>query len=328
MIGHAIHNKRLPLILTNQNDSVTERYTMVFDTPGKITDRIWLVGRRESCAYLVGGGNEYALLGGAMAYVAPDVLEQVNAFGIDEQNIRRIVILHSHFDHCGMVPFLKRRWPWATVTASQKSQDLLRKQKVIDSIEMLNQAMIAQNGIAGPEGTYDLHFSGIKVEAVVGDGDVLACSDLSLEILEVPGHSSCSIAVYIPEEKALFASDAGGIPFGDRIFTAANANFDLYQQSLEKMAAKDVDIHLAEHYGALSGEKGQQFLKKAIAAAAETRRSLEETYAETGDVAKTTQVLTDKIMGDAPVGFLPREVVAIVAGQMVNFIAKSKSPSA
>jgi glyoxylase-like metal-dependent hydrolase (beta-lactamase superfamily II) len=299
---------------------------MVFDTPGKITERIWLVGRRESCAYLVGDGSEYALLGGAMAYVAPDVLEQVDDFGIDEQKIRRIVVLHSHFDHCGMVPFLKRRWPWVTVTASRKSQELLGKQKVIDSIEMLNQAMIAQNGLTGNGQALDLRFSGIEVDAVVGEGDVLACSDLSLEIMEVPGHSSCSIAVYIPEEKALFASDAGGIPFGDKIFTAANANFDLYQQSLEKMAARDVDILLAEHYGAQSGPEGRQFLGKAMAAAAETRRSLEETYAETGDVAKTTEIITDKIMADAPKGFLPREVVAIVAGQMVHFIAKSKSP--
>lgn len=301
---------------------------MVFDTPGKITDRIWLVGRKESCAYLVGGKNEYVLLGGAMAYVAPDVLEQVEAFGIDEHKIRRIVILHSHFDHCGMVPFLKRRWPWVTVTGSQKSQDLLRKPKVIDSIEMLNQAMIIQNGLAEQGQTLDLRFTGIEVESVVSDGEILTCSDLSLEILEVPGHSSCSIAVYIPEEKALFASDAGGIPFGDKIFTAANANFDLYQQSLQKMAAKDVDIYLAEHYGALAGEKGRQFLRNAITAAAETRQALEAVYNETNDVAKATEVITDGIMADAPIGFLPREVVAIVAGQMVNFIAKSKSPSA
>ena len=250
---------------------------MVFDTPGKITERIWLVGRRESCAYLVGDGSEYALLGGAMAYVAPEVLEQVDDFGIDEQKIRRIVVLHSHFDHCGMVPFLKRRWPWVTVTASRKSQELLGKQKVIDSIEMLNQAMIVQNGLTGNGKALDLRFSGIEVDAVVGEGDVLACSDLSLEIMEVPGHSSCSIAVYIPEEKALFASDAGGIPFGDKIFTAANANFDLYQQSLEKMAARDVDILLAEHYGAQSGPEGRQFLGKAMAAAAKTRRTLKKT---------------------------------------------------
>ena len=140
---------------------------------------------------------------------------------------------------------------------------------------------------------------------MVSDGEILTCSDLSLEILEVPGHSSCSIAVYIPEEKALFASDAGGIPFGDKIFTAANANFDLYQQSLEKMAAKDVEIHLAEHYGALSGTEGRQFLGKAIAAAAETRQTLEAAYDETGDVAKTTEMITDGIMADAPRVFFP-----------------------
>ena len=298
---------------------------MVFDLPGKITDRIWLVGRRESCAYIVGAEDEYALLGGAMAYVAPDVLDQLADFGIDETKIRRIVILHSHFDHCGMVPFLKRCWPWAVVTASARSRDLLQKPKVIESIAALNQAMITTSGRTDSTEDFALPFDGIDVEAVVGDGDVLGCSDLSLEILDVPGHSSCSIAIYIPEEKALFASDAGGIPLGDRIFTAANSNFDLYQASLAKMATRDIAIHLAEHYGARSGEEGRRFLEKAMTAAAETRHSLERTYAETGDEARTTAIVTDWIMAEAPVGFLPREVVAIIAGQMVHYIAKTTS---
>ena len=299
---------------------------MVFDTPGKITDRIWLGGRKEACAYIVGGEDEYALVGGAMAYVVPDVLAQLDQFGIAPRNIRRMVILHSHFDHCGMVPALKRLWPWATVTASLKCRELLQKQKVVDSIAMLNQVMLEKNGQNEDHPSIDLSFSAIDVEAAVGEGDVLTCSDLSLEVLDVPGHSSCSIAIYIPEEKALFASDAGGVPFGDKIFTAANSNFDLYQQSLEKMAAKDVHIHLAEHYGARAGDKGKRFLKDAMAAAAETRRELEVTYAATGDAAQTTAVLTDKIMAEAPPDFLPRDVVAIVAGQMVNFIAKSSTP--
>ena len=298
---------------------------MIFDAPGKITDRIWLVGRRESCAYIVGAEDEYALLGGAMAYVAPDVLEQLADFSIDETKIRRIVILHSHFDHCGMVPFLKRRWPWAVVTASARSKDLLQKPNVIESIAALNQAMTAPSVPTDRVAVSDLRFDGIDVEAVVGDGDVLGCSDLDLEILEVPGHSSCSIAVYIPEEKALFASDAGGIPLGDKIFTAANSNFDLYQASLAKMATRDVAIHLAEHYGARSGEEGRHFLEKAMAAAVETRSSLEKTYAETGDETRTAAIVTDWMMDEAPVGFLPREVVAIIASQMVHYIAKTMS---
>jgi len=298
---------------------------MIFETPGKITDRIWLVGRNESCAYIVGGEDEYALLGGAMAYVAPDVLDQVKRFGIDETKIRRIVILHSHFDHCGMVPFLKRRWPWAVVTASARSRELLQKPKVVAHIAALNQALVASSGLTGDAGEDDLRFDGIAVEAVVGDAEALPCSDLSLEIMEVPGHSSCSIAVYIPEEKALFASDAGGVPFGDKIFTAANSNFDLYQASLAKMAARDVAIHLAEHYGARSGEEGRRFLQDALAAAAETRQFLEATFTATGDEARTAAIITDRIMAEAPVDFLPREVVALVAGQMVHYIAKTMS---
>ena len=298
---------------------------MIFETPGKITDRIWLVGRSESCAYIVGGEDEYALLGGAMAYVAPDVLDQVKRFGIDETKIRRIVILHSHFDHCGMVPFLKRRWPWAVVTASARSRELLQKPKVVAHIAALNQALVASSGLTGDAGDDDLRFDGIAVEAVVGDGETLPCSDLSLEIMEVPGHSSCSLAIYIPEEKALFASDAGGVPFGDKIFTAANSNFDLYQASLAKMAARDVAIHLAEHYGARSGEKGRRFLQDAMAAAAETRQFLEATFTATGDEARTAAIITDRIMAEAPVDFLPREVVALVAGQMVHYIAKTMS---
>lgn len=298
---------------------------MIFNTPGKITDRIWLVGRKESCAYVVGGGNEYVLLGGAMAYVAPDVIDQLEAFGIDEKKIRRIVVLHSHFDHCGMVPVLKRRWPWATVTASLRGRELLQNPKVIENIVKLNRAMLKLNGLNEGAHGIDLKFTGIAIEAVVVDGDVLECNDLSLEILEVPGHSSCSIAVYIPQEKALFASDAAGIPFGDKIFTAANSNFDLYQQSLKKMAAKEIDLYLAEHYGALSGTPGQQFLDRSIEAAAETRQTIEAIFAQSGDVTKATQDITDRIMADAPEGFLSREVVAIVAGQMVKFIAKAKT---
>ena len=148
---------------------------MFVKTPGKVTEKIWLVGSRESCAYLVDGGGEYALLGGAMAYVVPDLLEQLQAFGIDEGKIRRIMILHSHFDHCGMVPFLARRWPRARVTASKRAQALLQAPKVVDNIEALNRAAIEQKGLAAEADRLNLAFTPVAVEDVVKDGQVLPC---------------------------------------------------------------------------------------------------------------------------------------------------------
>lgn len=298
---------------------------MVIDRPGKVTERIMLLGRRESCVYLLKGDGEYSLLGGGMVHIVPDVIDQLEAFGIRETEVRRMMILHSHFDHCGIIPYFKKRWPWAKVTTSERAQTLLSTPKVISSIQDLNVMLLAKYGREKEAEALGLSFEGIRVERVVKDGDVLPCGDLSMKILEVPGHSSCSIAVYVPEEKALFASDAGGIPFGNRIFTAANSDFDQYIKSLQKMSAYEVDVFLPEHYGARTGGAARFFIRDAVVAAAAVRRMLETSFEKTRDIHESTQEITDRLMADAPKDFLPREIIALVVGQMVNQIAKRKT---
>ena len=299
---------------------------MVIDKPGKVTDRILLLGRRESCVYVLNGGAEYALIGGGMVNIVPDIVKQLREFEVPEEKIQRITILHSHFDHCGIVPFFKRRWPWATVTASERAKALLISPKVIATIEQLNGMLLSKYGRNKEAEQLGLSFPGIEVETVVKNGDVLSCGDLTMEFLEVPGHSSCSIALYIPQEKAMFASDAGGIPCGDGVFTAANSNFDKYMESLERISTYDIHVYLAEHYGARTGESARNFLNASMTSAGKTRRLLEASYAKTRDVHKSVEEITDLLMADAPDDFLFRDVVSLVVGQMVYYISKNWSP--
>ena len=86
---------------------------MVIIQPGSVTNRILLLGRKESCVYLLKGDEELALIGGGMVHIVPDVIKQLQNFRIPEDKIKRIIILHAHFDHCGIVAFFKKRWPWA-----------------------------------------------------------------------------------------------------------------------------------------------------------------------------------------------------------------------
>ena len=295
---------------------------MIIDRPGKVTDRILLIGRKESCVYILKGEEEYALLGGGTAYIVPEVVEQLKEFAIAEQKIKRIVILHSHFDHCGIVPFFKKRWPWAKVTASSRAKDLLSDPKVIENIDYLNKALIAEHGREKEGEDLGLEFSGIDVEEVVKGGDILSCGDLSMEVIDVPGHSSCSVAVYVSGERAMFGSDAGGVPLGDQVFTSANSNFDKYQESLEKMAGYENEVYLAEHFGARTGDDGRGYLEKAMEAAIKTRGILEASYARTRDVKKSTEEVTDRLMTMLPDGFMPRDIIAMVAGQMLRYIAR------
>ena len=298
---------------------------MIIDKPGKVTDHILLLGRRESCVYLLNDGEESALIGGGMVHIVPDILKQLSDFGISEKKIQRIIILHSHFDHCGIVPFFKKRWPWATVTASERAKSILSSPKAIATIEKLNGMLISRYGREKEFEALGLSFPGVAVEEVVKDGTTLPCGDLTMEFMEVPGHSSCSIALYVPQEKALFASDAGGIPFGEGVFTAANSNFDKYIESLERISTYDMNVYLAAHYGARTGESVRNFLKASMASTGETRRLLEASYARTRDVKKSVEGITDSLMTKAPEDFIPRDVISLVVGQMVNHISKKWS---
>ncbi|MBW1711278.1 MAG: MBL fold metallo-hydrolase [Deltaproteobacteria bacterium] len=293
--------------------------------PGRITDRIFFLGRTESCVYLVKGYEEYALIGGGMSYIAPEIPAQIRNFGLDEDKIKRLIILHAHFDHVGCMPYFKKRWPWAKITASAKVKEMFVNPMVIDTVTTANQALAEEYGLEKEiqeQGLLD--FAGLEIDKAVGEGDSLSCGDLTFEIIDARGHSSCSIAVYLPEEKALFASDSGGIPYGKKAFTVANSNFDLYQQTLKKMAALDVDVFLAGHYGALIGQDAGDFIKESIEEAQETRELIEECYARIGDIRKTAQEITRIRLDASPGYFLSEEMVGKTTLQMVKNLLKLK----
>ena len=297
---------------------------MIIEKPGFVTDRILFLGRKESCVYLLKGAEEFALLGGGLAYIIPDIIKQLKSFNIEEKKIKRIIILHSHFDHCGIVSYFKRRWPWVSITASARAKELLDKPEVMESISSLNQKILTELGLEQQDKDIGIEFDRINIDDVVKEGDILSCDDLSMNVMEVPGHSSCSIAIFVPQEKAMFASDAGGIPIGDRIFTAANSNFDKYQESLQKMARYEIEIYLTEHFGARTGSDGRHFLQKSMDAAMETRSILEASYAKTKDIKKSTKEITDTVMEWVPEGFMPKEIITMVIGQMIRFVAGLK----
>jgi len=296
---------------------------MVFNTPGRINERVTLLGRTESCVYLLEGGTENAILGGGMAYIIPDVLKQINEAGIDQKLMKRLVIHHTHFDHVGIIPFFKKQWPWVSVTASIRGAAQLKKPPVIEAIKSINKMILENNGLNDMAAQFSLDIDSIGIDDTPGDGETRKLGDLTLEFINVPGHSACSMAVYVPEIKAMFASDAGGIPFEKNVFASANSNFDLYQASLLKLAAFNVDFHGAEHYGALTGEDAKGFMGKSIESAKQTRLMIEESLKRTNSVELTSLEAAKWMAENAGRYFLPKDVLKMVVDQMTGWLARN-----
>jgi 2-aminobenzoylacetyl-CoA thioesterase len=303
-------------------EGAEEEETMIITQPGPITERITQLGRTESCVQLIDGGEQIALVGGAMNYVLPEIFEQIERFDVDVERIGYLIVLHAHFDHCGIIPALKRRWPWAVVAASPRAAELLAKKKVSDSIAFMNAGAAARYDRTEAVEALEGGFTGIEVEQTLVDGQRISLGDRILEMLAVPGHSSCSIALYVPEEKALFPSDAAGISHEDYFFSAGNSNFDQYVEGLKRLSRLDVEVICREHFGSRLGEDARAALPLALREAERTRAILVDCFRRRGDQARATDEAVTTLMEGAPEDFLPREVLQIVVGQMIKHIAR------
>jgi glyoxylase-like metal-dependent hydrolase (beta-lactamase superfamily II) len=289
--------------------------------PGKVHDRIWFLGREESGVYLLEGKDGSMIVSGGMSYIVPDLLQQFKEFGINGNRIKKLLILHSHFDHVGIVPFFKRRYPEIEVCASERGWEILQMDKAIPTINEFSRNTAQRMKKEDVYSTYDLEWRKDVSGKTLREGDRIDLGGLEVLILEIPGHSSCCIAAYVPELKALFPTDGGGIPFDKTIVTSGNSNYTKYQQSLERLKDFEVDYYCADHYGYVTGGEAEDFILKTIEMAKKNRVLMEQVYRSTGDVDVAAKRLISSFYDENPSYFLSPEIFLDVYRQMVRHIA-------
>ena len=289
--------------------------------PGKVRERLWFLGREESGVYLLEGKDGFMIVNGGMSYIVPDLLRQLKEFGIAEEKITKLLILHAHFDHVGVVPFFKRRYPKLEVYASSRGWEILQMEKAINTINEFSQMVTKKLGKEEVYSTFDLDWRDDVTGKTIREGERIDLGGLEVSISEIPGHSSCCIAAYVPEFKALFPTDGGGIPFDETIMTSGNSNYTKYQQSLEKLKGLEVEYYCADHYGYVIGEEAREFISKSIEMARQERARIEEAYRSTKDIDLAAQKLISSFYNENSNYFLSPEIFLDVYRQMVRHIA-------
>ncbi|MCP4578196.1 MAG: hypothetical protein GY846_18145 [Deltaproteobacteria bacterium] len=161
----------------------------------------------------------------------------------------------------------------------------------------------------------------------LSDGDRLGVEPFEGVIYETPGHSICSISYYIPALKALFPSDAGGIPYGETILASGNANFTRYEKSLERLKKLEVNTLCADHYGYIAGPEAKDYILESIQAARDRRAEFLDAYGRTMDIEETTRGLVKKFYENRPDYFLAPEILTGIFRQMVRHMVRNIGPN-
>lgn len=281
---------------------------------------MWYLGREESGIYLVEGSTGSMIISGGMSYIAPDVLTQMRKFAIDKKKIHKLVILHSHFDHVGLVPLFNKHLEDLTVYASRHAWQTLHDTGKIRQINEFNAMEAKRVNAPFDFAQHDLLWHTDLEGITVSEGDFIDLGGIHVEILETPGHSECSISAYIPEIKALFPSDSGGIPFKDGIITSGIWNYTEFQNSLRKLNSLDVEYLCADHYGYVTGTEAHKFIAKTLQTSEQFCAMIQAVYKRAGSVEKTVHRMIRYTFALHKEYFLSPEILHEVYPSMVQHI--------
>lgn len=292
---------------------------MRIEEPGFISDRILLFGSRQVVSYLVMGAH-YAWVGGGTAWGVARMEEQLDRFQIDRNRIRYLVVSHAHHDHCGAVPYLCRKYPWFEVVASEYGAELLAKDKPVQLMKDLNARTLDQLGRSRSHDDIPLDFEKVVVTHSVGDGDTLDIgAGLTARFINTPGHSRCSVSVYVPELKALFPGDA--IPFPepgrDELTVTANYDYSDYLSSLNKLISLPIEIVAYEHGGALTGVDAEAIIERGLEASVRQRERIRLRLRELGDVERLIEETASKYKRIELFKLVPKDTLRSIIRRMI-----------
>lgn len=299
--------------------------TVNCQTPGKVCDGLWYLGRSESGVYLLEGRNGSIIISGGMSYLVPDLLHQFDEFGLDEGRIQGIIILHAHFDHIGIVPFFRKRNPGLKVYASARAWQILSESRSIDTINQFSARLTDHLKIHVPYAADQLDWPVGLSGDTISEGDVIDLGNREIQIFETPGHSSCSISAYVPQIRALFPSDGGGIPYKGTILASANSNFTLYLESLRKLETLQVDYLCADHFGYVYGDEANDYISSSLDLATEELARLKDIYRRSFDIDTAAREEASSFLEANPEYFLTLDIYEGVCRQKMKHIAKITS---
>ncbi len=252
----------------------------MFRKKGNYRNLLYVLGDVWMPVFAIEKAGKIVLVDGVVSYMYPKIKEELKFLGFkpDFQ-----LLTHSHFDHVGVVPFLKEDYPHMKVVASERTAQVLQKPKAIELIRNLQRDAEKSAGVKFKE-----EFKPFEVDLVVKEGDELLGG--KIKVIETPGHTRCSLSFYLPQEKVLFVGDALGVVEEDGyIRPQFLSDYRSYLNSINKLFDFLPSHIVFGHGGIVPLEESERLLHLIKERTEEFAQQIKQLYERYGDAEKVFQ---------------------------------------
>jgi hydroxyacylglutathione hydrolase len=192
--------------------------------------------------YLVDGGSELAIVDAGGGGAPERLVAEIERDGLDPGRVRHLILTHGHDDHAGGVAALHELLPQATVYASADIARAIREGD--DAAISLDIAV--ERGLYPPGTT----LRPCRVDVELREGDTIAVGDVSLGVLDTPGHSDGHVSLLLDDggARSLFSGDvvfAGGSILLQPIH---DCRIDAHVDSLRKLRGLELTSLFPGHF--------------------------------------------------------------------------------
>lgn len=222
--------------------------------------------QKGDSAFLIDDGKTSILYDTGFGFTGFEIAENIKS-ALGERNLDYIFLTHSHYDHALGSAYILRHYPTAKVVAGEYAVGIFQRDGAKRTMRELDAKFAARCGVT------DYEFLGdeLRVDIAVKDGDIIQAGDMSFEVLNLPGHTRCSVGYYCREKKLLLSSETLGVYDGERtIVPSYLVSYADSIASVERVEKLEISRILAPHYGILSQEQTKFFLDNMKSASEKT----------------------------------------------------------
>lgn len=247
---------------------------LIDNPPVEIVPDLWMLGTREYPLYYCRGDQADTLLEGGIGASAPLLARQFDELGFAAERLRQIVVTHAHPDHVMAVAALRELFPQARVLASATAARTMASEKAMALFgkldAMLLSSLVSAGRIEQSDRPQSPDAGPLAVDVALAEGDrVEIAPGRSLEVLETPGHSACSLSFFDRAAGVLIISDATGyyLPEAGCWWPNYFTDYGQYVASIERLASLEAEVLCLSHNAALRGREAvRDYFRDALAA--------------------------------------------------------------
>ncbi len=285
-------------------------------------DRIKIAGNFIYPGYVVMGDAGSAMIDCGLNILGPQYLASLRTLMGDEENLEFLFLTHSHYDHLGAAPYLRRNIRGLKIGGHEKIEALLAKESVRNRMASLSEI---QRAFFPDVGGDDVSFAPLSLDLKFSGGERISPAGVHCEVYSAPGHTADSLAYFFPEIGALFPGESIGVPEGRDgagVQVEFLSSYDDYLKTIEKLASLQPTIICMAHAWIFTDDDAKLFFDNSIRATGTYKKMIEAALDEThGEVDKTIELIARREYDEKGTIFQERNAYVMNLAAQVRLIA-------